>query len=150
MSVSNYCKLPLNQVETQPWDTLCIDLIGKYRMNPNKRCRKYAMNGRKDNGVYLQAIIMIDPAIGWKEIRCVPEIRADLVGNKVELAWLTRNPLPNTIIIDRGKELSAELKIMMTNDYGIPCNSLSVRTPQANAIIGRVLITSHAPLKSKK
>ena len=48
------------QVETQPWDTLCIDLIGKYQMTPNKGGRKYAMKGKKDKDVYLQAITTID------------------------------------------------------------------------------------------
>ena len=27
---------------------------------------------------------------------------------------------------------------MMANDYGIPCNSISIRIPQANAIVERV------------
>ena len=27
---------------------------------------------------------------------------------------------------------------MMANDYGIPCNFISIRNPQANAIVGRV------------
>ena len=44
----------------------------------------------------------------------VPEARADLVANQVELAW---SPLPNKIITDRGKELLAEFKTMMANDY---------------------------------
>ena len=38
-------------------------------------------------------------------------------------------------MVDRSKELLAEFKIMMANDYGIPCNSISVRNPQANAIV---------------
>ena len=134
----NYGKLPAKQAETQPWDTLCIDLIGKYRMTPNKGGRKYAMKGKKDNDVYLQAITMIDPATGWIEIRSVPEARADLVANQVELAWLTRYPLPNKITVDRGKEFLAEFKIMMENDYGISCSPISVRNPQANAIVERV------------
>ena len=33
---------------------------------------------------------MINPATGWIEIRSVPEARADLVANQVELVWLTR------------------------------------------------------------
>ena len=48
---------------------LCIDLIGKYRMNPNERGRKYAMKGKKDKDIYIQAIPMIDPATSWIEIR---------------------------------------------------------------------------------
>ena len=69
----NYGKLLSKQAESQPWDTLCIDLIDKYRMSPNKGGRKYAMKDKKDKHVYLQAITMIDPAIGWIEIRSVPE-----------------------------------------------------------------------------
>ena len=39
---------------------------------------------------------------------------------------------------DRGKELLTELKTVMANDYGIPCNYISVRIPQANAIVETV------------
>ena len=66
---------------------LCIDLIGKYRLIPNKEGRKYAMKGKKDKDFYLQAITMIDPATGWIEIRSVPEARADLVAYQAELTW---------------------------------------------------------------
>ena len=48
---------------------------------------------------------MIDPSTGWIEIRFVLEARADLVANQVELACLTRYPLPDKIMVDRGKEL---------------------------------------------
>ena len=81
---------------------------------------------------------MIDQATCWIVICSEPEARADLVANQVELAWLTRYPLPNKITVDRGKELLAKFKIMMANDYGIPCSPISVRNPQANAIVERV------------
>ena len=61
---------------------LCIDLIGKYRMTPNKGGRKYTMKGKKDKDIFLQAITMIDPATGCIKIRSVPEARADLVTYK--------------------------------------------------------------------
>ena len=82
----NYGKLPFKRAETQPWDTLCIDLITKYSMSPNKGGRKYAMKSKKDKDVYLQAITMINPATSWIEILSVPEVRVDLVTNQVELA----------------------------------------------------------------
>ena len=63
-----------------------LQAIGKYRMTPNKGGRKYAMNDKKAKDVYLQAITMIDSATNWIEIRSVPEARADLVANQVELA----------------------------------------------------------------
>ena len=65
------------------------------------------------------------------------QVRTDLVANQKELAWLTRYPL-HKITLDQGKELLAELKTMTTNDYEIPCNSISVRNPQANTIVERV------------
>ena len=37
------------------------------------------MKGKKDEDIYLQAITMIDQAMGWSEICSVPEATADLV-----------------------------------------------------------------------
>ena len=65
------------------------------------------------------------------------EARADLVSNQVELTWLIRYPLPDKITVDRGKELIAEVKTMIANDYRIPCNSISVRNPQDNTAVER-------------
>ena len=81
---------------------------------------------------------MIDPATGWIEIGCVPEVRVNLVAYQVELAWLTRYPLPNKITVDRCKELLAEFNIMIANDQGIPCSPIITRTPQANSFEERV------------
>ena len=81
---------------------------------------------------------MIDQATNWIEIRSVLETRADLVANQVELAWLTRYFLPNKIMVDRGKEVLDKFKTMMANDYGIPCDSISVRDLHVNTIVERV------------
>ena len=81
---------------------------------------------------------MIDQAIGWIEIRMVPSARADLVSNIVELAWLTRYPLPSKVIVDRGNELLAECKSMIQAEYGITVKPITSRNPQANSILERV------------
>ena len=52
------------------------------------------------------------------KIFSIPEARADLVANQAELAWSTRNLLPNKIIIDRDNELLIRIMSMMVNDYG--------------------------------
>ena len=65
---------------------------------------------------------MLDPTTSWIEIHAVPEARADLVTNQVKLAWLTWYPLPNKIVIDRGKDFLAEFKTMMANNYRTQCN----------------------------
>ena len=59
---------------------------------------------------------MIDPATGWVRIHTIQSARADLAANQEELACLTRYPLPDNIIVDRGKEFPAEFGKMITND----------------------------------
>ena len=78
---------------------------------------------------------MIDPVTGWIEICAVPSARVDLVANQVELAWLTRYHLPSKVIVDRGREFSAEFKSMMQDDYNITIRPITTLNPQANCHI---------------
>ena len=78
---------------------------------------------------------MVEPATSWIEIQSVSEARVYLAANQVELACLIRYLIPNKITVNTGKELLAELKTMMANDYRILCNSISIRTMQANTIM---------------
>ena len=66
-------------------------------MTPNKGGRKYAMKGKKENDVFLQATTMKDPATSQIEIRSVTEAKVDLVADQVELAWVTKHPLLHKI-----------------------------------------------------
>ena len=96
------------------------------------------MTTKSGRSVYLQAVTMIDPSTVWIEIRTVPSALSDLVANQVELSWLTRYPLPNKVIVDRGNEYLAEFREMIINDYGITVKPITSRNPQANAILERV------------
>ena len=73
--------------------------------------------------------------MGWIAIHSVPEAWVDLVANQVELAWLTEYLLSDKNSVDEGKEFLAEVKTMMADDYWIPCSPISLRNPQANAIV---------------
>jgi hypothetical protein len=53
---------------------------------------------------------MIDPATGWFEIVQIPNKRADVLSNLLEMTWLTRYPFPQKCICDRGTEFMAEVK----------------------------------------
>ena len=55
-------------------------------MTPNKGGRKYVMKGNKGKYVYLQVITMINPPTFCIEMRSVPEARADLAANLIELS----------------------------------------------------------------
>ena len=124
-----YGHLPEKTAESDPWDVLCIDLIGPYKIE-----RK----NKKKKPLILWALTMIDPATGWFEMREIKTKKADKIANVLEQAWLTRYPWPTQIIYDRGNEFKAEVYAMLKNDYGIKTKPITTRNPQANAIVERV------------
>ena len=98
-----YGKLPTKSPEIIPWHTLCIDLIGPYKIGDNK------------NEVTLHCLTMIDPATRWFEIAEVPTKQANDVVNILEFSWLTRYPWLTEI----GKEFAAKVQDTIHNEYGI-------------------------------
>ena len=136
----HYGKLPPKEAETIPWDTLCIDLIGKYQFTPKGGGKKFQilsngdeekniMTTKSGRSIYSQAATMIVPAINSIEIRTVPSAQVDLVANQVELAWLARYPLHNKVIVDRGNEFLARFREMIINDYSIAVKSITSSNP---------------------
>ena len=119
--------LPPKKAECDPWEVLCVDLIGPY----NIKCR-----GKKE--LTLHCMTMIDPATGWFEIIEIPSKRADELSNLLEQTWLCRYPWPQKVICDRGREFMAEVKTMLQEDYGVKVSQITTRNPQANAILERI------------
>jgi hypothetical protein len=79
-----YGRLPEKVAEINPWDVLCIDLIGTYKIE-----RK---NKNKKPLIVLWALTMIDPATKWFEMKEMKTKAADTVSNMLEQAWLIRYP----------------------------------------------------------
>ena len=129
----NYGLLPEKKAESEPWEILCIDLIGPYSI-PTKKKR----NQKEARVLKLWALTMIDPATGWLEIKDIKTKQADNVANVLEQTWLTRYPRPSVITLNRGSEFMAEVSQLIRNDYDIKKKPITVRNPQANAIIERV------------
>jgi hypothetical protein len=103
-------------------------MIGPYTIKDNKN----------DTTVQFQCVTMIDPATGWFELKLVKEKDAMEVANAVETTWLTRYPWPQEIVYDRGSEFMGDFANMIINDYGIKRRPITVRNPQANAILERI------------
>ena len=78
-----YGKLPPKQAETNPWDTLCVDLIGPYTI-PRK--------GKKT--LKLWFLKMIDLATGWFEMAQIPNKKAAEISDITRKTWFSRYPLP--------------------------------------------------------
>ena len=126
--VKKYGWLPPKEAETVPWDKMCIDLIGPYTIQ-----RK----GSKD--LTCRCVTMIDPATGWFEIHQYDDKRSITVANITEQEWFSRYPWPTQITFDRGSEfIGKDFQTMIKNDYGIKGKPITVRNPQANAIVERV------------
>ncbi len=120
--------LPPKEAEATPWDKLCVDLIGPYKIR-----RK----GQED--IICKCVTMIDPATGWFEIQQYDDKQAITVANIIEQEWFSRYPWPTQITFDRGSEfIGQEFQKMIKEDYGIKAKPITVRNPQANAIVERV------------
>jgi hypothetical protein len=123
-----YGHLPEKEAEFEPWERLCVDLIGPYKVNsPNCKLPE------------LKCVTMIDPANGWFEIAQYDDKKSITVANIVEKQWLSRYPRPSLITLDRGSEfIGQDFRDMCETDYGIKRKIISTRNPQANAIVERV------------
>ena len=126
-SYKKYGHLPEKVAESQPWEKVCVDLIGPYTIKPK---------GQKK--LILWCITMIDPATGWFEMRELKNKEAINVANIFEQTWLTRYPWPSEITFDRGTEFMAEFATMVSNDYGIKKRPATTRNPQGNSILERI------------
>ena len=75
------------KAEYVPWQILCVDLIGPYKI----KC-----NGKSN--LLLWCVTMIDPATGWFEMARIVNKEPITVANMVEQTWLTRYPWPKLLI----------------------------------------------------
>ena len=123
-----YGLIPPKNAEATPWDKLCVDLIGPYKIR-----RK----GGDD--LLCRCVTMIDPATGWFEIQQYDDKQSITVANIIEQEWFARYPWPTQVTFDRGSEfIGQEFQKMIKEDYGVKPKPITVRNPQANAIVERV------------
>ena len=128
---TKYGHLPPKAAETKPWEVLCVDLIGPYKIKQPKR-------KGKNKDLELFCLTMIDPATGWFEMVRIPNKEAITIADLAEQTWFTRYPWPQKIIFDRGTEFMAEFKEMVQKDYGVRTKMITARNPQANAVLERI------------
>ncbi len=143
--------LPPKEPETIPWHTLCIDLIGPYKVGVPYVYEK-GKKGQPDKKKQreLHCLTMIDPATGWFEIVAIEDKRADTIAILLERHWLSRYPWPTEVVCDRGNEFMKECKDMLTNYYGLRRKPITTRNPQANAMVERAHQTLHNLIETQK
>ena len=149
-----YGKLPTKIAITNPWDVLCVDLIGPY-----------TIKGKDGTEIDFMCLTMIDPASSWFEIVELPVITeaiipldtkgrkgkkiheepklayfdksSAIISNLVNKTWFSRYSRCQYIIYDNGSEFKLHFKALC-DSYGITSKPTSVKNPQANAILERV------------
>jgi hypothetical protein len=78
-------------------------------------------------------------ATGWFDIVQSETKTADLVANKVEIAWLSRYPWPTKITYHHGSEfIGSKFQPLILQEYDIEAKPSSKRNPQSNAILERI------------
>ena len=78
-----YGNLPSKKAETNPWETLCVDLIGPYTI-PRK--------GK--NPLKCLYLTIINPATGWFKMAQIPNKTAEIIVDIIRKNLFTRYPLP--------------------------------------------------------
>ena len=107
---------PKNIAELKPWDTVHVDLIGKYI----KSIRQHQPGGTViQNNDCLMCMTMIGPAKGWFEIVKIPmfDLKEVTVGNDEYIykssdrvsqlfnnTYICRYPLPRKVVFDNSSE----------------------------------------------
>jgi hypothetical protein len=143
-----YGHLPPKTIITNPWECLCVNLIGPYTL----KC--------KDNlQIEFMALTMINPASSWFEIAELPvtaQLRRQTVNRKellianrifdktldhiaklVNKTWLCRYPWCDYLMYDNGSEFKLYFKYLCKS-YGIECKPKMVKNPQENGILEHV------------
>ena len=110
-SNQKYGIIPIKEAEANPWEKLCIDMIGPYTIKQG--------TGENANKITIHCVTMIDPATGWFEMVDTTAKDAATIADIVETTWLTRYPIPQKIISDRGTKFLGEFAQMMEMDYGV-------------------------------
>jgi transposase InsO family protein len=82
---------------------------------------------------------MIDPATRWFEIQHYDDKQSITAANKIEQEWFSAYPWPTQVTFDRGsKFIGQDFQKMIKEDYGVKAKHITVRNPQANAIVDQV------------
>ena len=126
--------MPPKEAEAVPWQQLCVDLIGPYKIPMNSTTKTW----KKKKFDQLWCITMIDPATLWFEMVEIHNKTPKEMANIVEMTWLNRYPRPGIITFDGGSEFKADFKKVMKEEFNLKVKPISVRNPQANAILERV------------
>jgi hypothetical protein len=140
-----YGYLPSKTVICNPWECLCVNLIGPY-----------TLKGKDNLQIDFVALTMINPTHSWFEIVELPIITqlqrqtvnckellkvdkifdksSDCIAKLLNKTWLCRYPQCHYLTYNNRSEFKLHFKYLCKS-YGIKRKPTTVKNPQANAIM---------------
>jgi hypothetical protein len=121
-----YGKIPLKDIETQPWKDVCTDLSGPWQAKVNHK------------KISFHALTCIDPFTSWIEIIPIYTKEAPFIRDQFLQQWLRRYPRPSRVIFDQGTEFDNTWMYALCARWHIKPEPITVKNPRANAIVERL------------
>ena len=121
-----YGKVPVKDVETEPWKDVAVDLSGPWKAYVDNR------------EVYFHTFTIIDVFTGWVEIIPIITKESNTIADLFVREWLRRYPRPSRVIFDHGGEFDCKAfsdKLALWFIHSVP---ITVKNPRANAIVERM------------
>jgi RNase H-like domain found in reverse transcriptase/Integrase zinc binding domain len=119
-------KLPLKDVETEPWKDIAVDLSGPWK----------AVIDNKE--VIFHTFTIIDVFTGWVEIIPILTKKSEVISDLFVQEWLRRYPRPSRVIFDSGGEFDCSSFHTVCKMWYIKPEPITVKNPRANAIVERM------------
>jgi len=119
-------KLPMKDVETEPWKDIAVDLSGPWK----------ALIDKKE--VIFHTFTIIDVFTGWVEIIPITTKKSEVISDLFVQEWLRRYPRPSRVIFDSGGEFDCRSFHTICLMWHIKPEPITVKNPRANAIVERM------------
>lgn len=119
-------KLPMKDVETEPWKDVAVDLSGPWK----------AIIDNKE--VFFWTFTIIDVFTGWPEIIPIMTKKSEVIADLFVQEWLRRYPRPSRVIFDSGGEFDCHSFHTVCLRWYIKPEPITVKNPRANAIVERM------------
>ena len=119
-------KIPLKDVETEPWKDIALDLSGPWKAVIDKKVEMF------------WTLTIIDVFTGWVEIIPITTKKSEVIRDLFVQEWLRRYPRPSRVTFDSGGEFdSTEFHSACILWETIP-NPITVKNARANSIVERM------------
>ena len=115
--LKNCGKVPLKDVETQPWRNCCADLSGPWTAHAN------------DKDTEFHALTLVDPFASWAEIAPVKTKKAPCIRDLILNHWFRRCPRPSRFIFDQGSEFANSWVCTLLRQWCAKLEPTTVKNP---------------------